>query len=91
MSRIELSREERWEWLRKTCWGKSIIPWERMALPSHEWMDNVQTLDRVDDKTFLTTKGQVIVVPRYWDELTEEMTTWINQFTDYKNQNKDVL
>jgi hypothetical protein len=27
MSRIELSREERWEWLRKTCWGKSIIPW----------------------------------------------------------------
>ena len=88
MSKEELSREERWEWLRKTCWGKSIIPWDRMVLPSHEWMDRVQTLDRIDGKTFVTTKGEVVVVPRNWDELTEEMKEWLKIFEVY-NQNKD--
>jgi len=84
----ELSRDERWEWLRKTCWGKYIIPWDRMALPSHEWMDEVQTLDIIDAKTFATTRGEILIVPRYWDELAEEMRVWLKKFGDYKTKQR---
>jgi hypothetical protein len=87
MSR-ELTRDERWEWLRKTCWGKCIIPWDRMALPSHEWMDEVQTLGIIDAKTFTTTRGEVLIVPRYWDELTEEMRLWLEKYFEYKTKQR---
>ena len=43
----ELSQQERWDILRKKCRGKSTIPWDRMALPSHEWMDKVETIGAV--------------------------------------------
>jgi thymidylate synthase len=37
----ELTRKERWDWLRRKTWGtKHRIQWDRMAFPSHEWMDN---------------------------------------------------
>jgi hypothetical protein len=84
----ELSIEERWEWLKTTCWGKCIIPWDRMALPTHEWMDRVQTLDRIDDKTFATTRGDILIVPRYWDELTEEMSVWLKKIDEYKTNQR---
>jgi hypothetical protein len=84
----ELSRDERWEWLRKTCLGKCIIPWDRMVLPSHEWMDEVQTLDIIDFKTFTTTRGEILIVPRYWDELSEEMRVWLKKFGEYKTKQR---
>jgi hypothetical protein len=55
-----------------------------MALPSHEWMDEVQTLGIIDAKTFTTTRGEVLIVPRYWDELTEEMRLWLEKYFEYK-------
>lgn len=35
---------ERWEWLKAHHSGKYTIPWDRMSLPSHEWLDNYTTV-----------------------------------------------
>lgn len=59
----ELTESERWDWLRRKCWGKSTIPWDRMVIPHHEWMDNVKTIDSYDNEHDLH-KGEYISVPR---------------------------
>lgn len=59
----KLSRSERWELL-KIASGKTTIPWDRMVLPTHEWMDEVRTIDSYD-YDFNLHKGRVIKVPRY--------------------------
>jgi hypothetical protein len=51
-------------------------------------MDRVQTLDRIDDKTFATTRGDILIVPRYWDELTEEMSVWLKKIDEYKTNQR---
>lgn len=44
----ELTRKERWEWLRKKCWGKSQILWDRMAIPPHEWLDKASVIHSLE-------------------------------------------
>ena len=58
----ELSSEERWDWLRNKCWGKSKIPWDRMAFPRHEWFNEVKTIDAYDLNGNLH-KGETINTP----------------------------
>lgn len=41
----ELTETERWEWLRRFSWENNhTIPWDRMAIPSHEWFDGLTTV-----------------------------------------------
>jgi thymidylate synthase len=58
----ELTREERFDLLHKEADG-SQIPWDRMAIPHHEWMDEVTTLDTYSHD-FELNKGKTIKVPR---------------------------
>lgn len=58
----ELTRMERWDWLRNKCRGKSQIPWDRMAFPPHEWLNEVKTIDAYDINANLH-KGETINVP----------------------------
>ncbi len=56
-----LSRKERWDWLRRNC--KSTIPWDRMATPPNEWLDEVETIDAYD-KDLVLHKSETIKVPK---------------------------
>jgi len=58
----ELTESERWDLLRNKA-GVRTIPWDRMSLPSHEWLDKVKTLDGIDND-FKVHKGKTIRVPK---------------------------
>lgn len=68
--RYELTRSERWDVLCLRASG-TRIPWDRMAIPQHEWLDEVKTLDSIDVE-FNLLEGKTINVPRYREELTKE-------------------
>jgi thymidylate synthase len=58
----ELTRDERWDILHMRATG-TLVPWDRMAIPHHEWMDEVTTLDTYSHD-FELNKGKTIKVPR---------------------------
>jgi hypothetical protein len=58
----ELTLEERFDLLHKEANG-SQIPWDRMAYPSHEWMDEVTTLGTYSHD-FELNNSKTIKVPR---------------------------
>ena len=66
--RVKLTEEERWEWLRQHHSNRFTIPWDRMAIPMHEWFDMY---------TEIYNTGIPIVVPSYWDEMSRGEKKWI--------------
>lgn len=64
---MKLTRDERWAWLKRHHTGYTI-PWDRMALPSHDWFNNY--------KKIYNTKIP-ISVPSTRAELKEEFDTFL--------------
>jgi hypothetical protein len=93
MSKKELTREERYDWLVKTARDTMTgIPWDRMAIPHHEWMDEV-LLEGIDARDFTVHKARVVNVPRYREDVADDMWMRIRETIDYRtnrrNKNKD--
>ena len=88
--RVELRRDERWEYLKKISHEKSTnIPWDRMVLPPHSWFDEVKTLDTTtykDNGDIVISKGFVVKVPRYRDELDDIMKLWLDVYNTYQKK-----
>jgi len=80
--RKELTREERWNWLKaKAREEKWIIPWDRMALPSHEWFDKHLTKWEGTDVFDQKDTKIPVKIPRYRDELKVELSIAIQILT----------
>tara|TARA_R110000796_G_scaffold162503_2_gene279288 strand:- start:5089 stop:5358 length:270 start_codon:yes stop_codon:yes gene_type:complete len=63
----ELSTKERWYLLRNFYTGGEIIPWDRMATPSHEWFDN-----------YITWISKTPVdIPKFRSELSDEEVKYL--------------
>jgi hypothetical protein len=73
----ELTRDERWDILHMRATG-TLVPWDRMAIPHHEWMDEVTTLDTYSHD-FELNKGKTIYVPRFREELTKKEIDFLNK------------
>lgn len=62
-----LSRTERWDLMSDIHKkGKHTIPWDRMAIPLHEWFDNYTTIYNTDIP---------LKIPKYRSELTDEQVS----------------
>lgn len=59
----ELSLKERWDWLKSNT--KGMLQWDRMNLPSHDWLNCVWLSDSFDSSTFEKTQDMGYVnVPK---------------------------
>ena len=77
--RVKLTEGERWEWLRQHHSNRFVIPWDRMAIPMHEWFDKY---------TEIYNTGTPIVVPTYWDEMSRGEKKWIDGIFEEREERK---
>jgi len=82
----ELTRVERWDLL-KTKAGITTIPWDRMVIPPHHWLDEVKTLDSID-ADFKVHKGKIIRVPTKLSELSNDEIEYLKMVAMYREEDK---
>ena len=62
-----LTRTERWDLMSDIHKkGKHTIPWDRMAIPQHEWFDKYTTIYNTNIP---------LKIPKYRSELTDEQVS----------------
>lgn len=76
---VTLTEEERWEWLRQHHSNRYQIPWDRMAIPQHEWFDKYTTIYGTDNP---------ITVPKYNHEMTRGERRWIDGILEEREERK---
>lgn len=82
----ELTPLERWDLLKNKA-GITTIPWDRMAIPPHHWLDEVTTLDSID-ADFKVHKGKIIRVPTKLSELSNDDIEYLKMVAMYREEDK---